>query len=219
MLSTWLPPDLTTESFLRKHFQRAPLATPKLARTAIGLLHWGTIQALVEARADMMLVRNSHLVRTSVPKTFEEVQAMFRDGYSVVLRRCEAYDDGLRFIARTFEQELEGDVSIQVYATPGSFHSFGWHYDVEDVFIAQTAGTKEYFLRENTVNPKPHIAAMPRDMHYEREQTPTVGATLIPGDWLYVPRGWWHVAKAREDALSISVGVLSPAAGGRRRRA
>jgi 50S ribosomal protein L16 3-hydroxylase len=144
---------------------------------------------------------------------------MFRDGYSVVLRRCEAHDEGLRFIASAFEQELEGDVSIQVYATPGNFHSFGWHYDVEDVFIAQTAGTKEYFLRENTVNPEPHIAAMPRDMHYERERTPTVGATLIPGDWLYVPRGWWHVAKAREDALSISIGVLSPAAGGRRRRA
>ena len=62
----------------------------------------------------------------------------------------------------------------------------------------------------------PHIAAMPRDMHYEREQTPTVGATLIPGDWLYVPRGWWHVARAYEDSLSISIGVLSPAAGGRR---
>ncbi len=29
--------------------------------------------------------------------------------------------------------------------------TFGWHYDFEDVFIAQTLGTKDYYFRDNTV--------------------------------------------------------------------
>ena len=28
-----------------------------------------------------------------------------------------------------------------------------------------------------------------------------------PGDWLYIPAGWWHVAFARTDSLSISAGA------------
>ena len=57
---------------------------------------------------------------------------------------------------------------------------------------------------------------MPRDMHYERETTPAIACTLIAGDWLYIPRGFWHVALASRDALSISVGLLTPAARGSR---
>jgi ribosomal protein L16 Arg81 hydroxylase len=112
---------------------------------------------------------------------------------------------------------FEGDVSIQVYATPAGYRSFGWHYDCEDVFIVQTSGMKEYLLRRNTVNPAPTIDAMPRDMRLELETSPAIACTLIAGDWLYIPRGWWHVAAAIENSLSISVGVLTPAARGSRR--
>jgi ribosomal protein L16 Arg81 hydroxylase len=208
VIANWLG-AMTRETFLREHFQRAPIAQPKLGRAIAPLLDWNTVARLVAARADMLLVRNSKLRRDETPSTFEEVQALFRDGYSVVLRHCEQHDPGLRAVADAFGRELPGSVVVQVYATPGDFHSFSWHYDVEDVFIVQTAGTKDYFLRENTINPRPTLATMPKDMQYERETTPTVGTTLIAGDCLYIPRGWWHVAKAREDSLSISIGVLS----------
>ena len=198
------------EAFLREHFQRTPLAQPSLGRSIAPLLQWGTVERLVDARADMLLVRNSKLWRDEPPASFAEVSRLFREGWSVVLRHTEEHDPGMRAIAEAFQRELPGEVVVQVYATPGDFHSFSWHYDVEDVFIVQTVGTKEYFLRENTVNPRPTLDAMPKDMQYERETSPVVGATLAAGDCLYIPRGWWHVAKAREDALSISVGVLSP---------
>jgi ribosomal protein L16 Arg81 hydroxylase len=211
VIGSWLGP-LSRDAFFREHFQRAPLAQPAHGRAAVGLLNWDTVARLVAARADMLLVRNSTLRREDPPATFEEVRALFRDGWSVVLRHCEQHDPGLRVLAEMFARELPGQVVVQVYATPADFHSFSWHYDVEDVFIAQTAGTKDYFLRENTINPRPKLHSMPKDMQYERETTPTVAATLIAGDCLYIPRGWWHVAKAREDSLSISVGVLSPEA-------
>lgn len=213
MISSWIP-DLARDEFFREHFQRAPLARPGSIDAPATLLDWTRIELLVDARADMLLVRNSKLLRNEDVRSFEEVRALFAEGFSIVLRRCERHDAVLRGLADAFERELPGEVSIQIYATPAGFHSFGWHYDCEDVFIAQSVGTKEYFLRRNTVNPEPHIAAMPRDMHFELERTPMIASTLIAGDLLYIPRGWWHVAKAREDALSISVGVLSPEAGG-----
>jgi ribosomal protein L16 Arg81 hydroxylase len=57
---------------------------------------------------------------------------------------------------------------------------------------------------------------MPRDMRFQLERTPVIACTLLPGDWLYVPRGYWHVAHAREDSLSLSIGVLTPPARGAR---
>jgi 50S ribosomal protein L16 3-hydroxylase len=49
-------------------------------------------------------------------------------------------------------------------------------------------------------------------MQFGRETSPLIASTLVAGDWLYIPRGWWHMARAADDSLSISVGVLSPAA-------
>jgi 50S ribosomal protein L16 3-hydroxylase len=211
MIANWLR-QVTPAQFRAEHFQRAPLAEPETARRAIRLLTWDVVARLVEANPDMLLVRNGKLRRDPNPATFAEALTLFREGFSLVLRRCERHDPALRELADAVGAELEGDVAIQAYITPGGFHSFGWHYDCEDVFIVQTLGTKEYLLRRNTVNPFPTLDAMPRDMHYERETTPTVAATLVPGDLLYVPRGWWHVARAEADSLSISIGVLSPAA-------
>jgi ribosomal protein L16 Arg81 hydroxylase len=106
---------------------------------------------------------------------------------------------------------------VQAYATPGGFRSFGWHYDCEEVFIVQTSGTKQFSLRRNTVNPRPTLDAMPADMHFERETSaPVIETTLIAGDWIYIPRGWWHIGRGVEDALSLSIGVLAEEARGAR---
>lgn len=209
MISKWL--GIGLDDFRLTHFQRAPLATPSNARDATEILTWSTIASLLDTDVDRLVVRNSTLVDAR-PANIGEALRLFHEGYSLVLRHCERYDEKLHELAEAFAAETEGDVVVQIYATPGGFHSFGWHYDCEDVYIAQTRGVKEYFLRENTVNPRPSIDAMPRDMQYERETTPTIASTLMAGDALYIPRGWWHVARCIESSLSISVGVLSPAA-------
>jgi 50S ribosomal protein L16 3-hydroxylase len=211
MISSWLT-GMSIDQFRAENFRRAPVAHPRTARQAIPFFSWDTIEQLVASpeQPDMLLVRNGRLLEGARPKTLADAQTLFNDGYSIVMRRCERHDPALRMLAETVAAEFEGDVSIQLYATPAGHHSFTWHYDVEDVFIAQTAGAKEYMLRENTVNPHPTLDAMPKDMHYERETTPTMASTLIPGDWLYIPSGWWHVARCIEDSLSISIGVLHP---------
>jgi 50S ribosomal protein L16 3-hydroxylase len=199
---------------LADFFQKAPLAKPAVARDVTGLLTWDTVARLVSSSPppDMLIVRNGKLLTNAEPRSLREAQSLFANGCSIVMRNLEKHDDGLRALADAIGNEIEGLVAIQSYATPKTFHSFGWHYDCEDVFIIQTAGTKEYLLRANTVNPEPRIDAMPRDMQYEKETSPMMACSLAAGDLLYVPSGWWHRARAVDDALSISIGVLTPRA-------
>jgi 50S ribosomal protein L16 3-hydroxylase len=215
MFSPWLGDDMPRDAFMRAHFQRMPLARAATARGALPLLTWATLESVLQSRADLLVVRDAKMLDVR-PQTVEEALALFRDGWSLVLRHCERFDDGLRALADAVAAENEGDVTLHIFATPRGFHSFGWHYDCEDVLIVQTSGAKEYFLRENTVNPRPTLDAMPRDMQYERETSPAIASLLVAGDCLYIPRGWWHAARGVEPSLSLSIGVLSPDARGAR---
>ncbi len=212
MFTPWLG-GMPRETFVREHFQRAPLARAGTARGALSMLTWATVESLLERGAGLLVVRNAR-IREERPADAGEALALFRDGWSIVLRHCERFDGGLRALADDVAAENEGDVTLHVFATPPGFHSFGWHYDCEDVFLVQTSGAKEYFLRANTVNPRPTIDAMPKDMQFERETSPAMASLLVAGDCLYIPRGWWHVARSVETSLALSIGVLSPAARG-----
>jgi len=216
MLSTWLL-GTPLESFLDAHLETSePFVQAGTAACAVPLLDWTTLARLLDARADVMVVRNGAL-RERPPADLAEARVLFDEGCSLVFRGCDAHDSGLRELATSFEREVGGEAAVQAFVTPASFRSFGWHYDCEDVFIAQTSGSKEYRLRRNTVNPAPTLDAMPANMHFERETSRQVlSCTLVAGDWLYIPRGWWHVGRAISDSLSISVGVLTPAARGSR---
>ena len=221
MIRAWLA-ETPFETFLAEHFQREPFVSASTAGDAVPLLGWDTIDGLLATHPDVIVVRNGRPLPEATPPGADAARALFHEGYSLVIRGCEDRDPGLRTLADSIGRELEGEVAVQAFATPGGFQSFGWHSDCEDVFIVQTEGVKDYQLRRNTVNPWPTIDAMPRDMQFAKETSPQVIAcTLVAGDWLYIPWGWWHVARGVEDSLSLSIGVLSPAARGKgaRRRA
>jgi 50S ribosomal protein L16 3-hydroxylase len=212
ILSQWFS-ELTSETFREQHFEKAPIAQPRVARQAIPFMTWETVERILERDdVEMVVARNGALFDHPAPRSLDELKALFAIGGSISIRRVEELDAGVRLLAEKFAREFESPVNVHIFATPANYTGFGWHYDCEDVFIAQTEGTKEYFLRENTVNPHPRIDTMPKDMQFERETTPMMSTTLIAGDWLYIPGGWWHVAKAREDSLHLSIGVLLPKA-------
>ncbi len=215
MISRWLA-NSSLDWFVDTHYGREPLVRPDTARSAIPLLDWETVEELVTRGADVIVVRNGVPRPGPAPRSFGDALSAFADGFSLVLRGCETHAPRLRDLAEAVATELPGEIAVQAFVTPAGYGSFGWHYDCEDVFIVQTAGVKEYVLRRNTVNPHPTIDAMPRDMHFERERSPVLACTLVPGDWLYVPRGFWHRARAAEDSLSLSIGVLGSAARGLR---
>ena len=134
-------------------------------------------------------------------------------GISTVVRASERNEDGLRRLAEAFRAVLPGAVHVQLYATPAGTHSYGWHYDFEDVFVVQTLGVKDYYMRANTVSLDTRLGEVLDFSAVRKEKSPLMKARLIAGDWLYIPRRWWHFVECLEESLSISVGVMPPGRG------
>jgi ribosomal protein L16 Arg81 hydroxylase len=211
MLTEWLAPqDLGW--FMRTQFQAAPLARPGAARCAVPLLDWQTLDRVLRSDQplDVMTVRAGQLQEVPIPRSLDETRALMRAGVSVVVRSAERHDPGLRTLADGFEAALPGEVHVQVYATPAATNSYGWHYDFEDVFIAQTAGLKDYYFRQNSVARDTRLGDQLDFTSVRQETSPIYQSRLIAGDWLYIPSTWWHLVKCAEDSLSISVGVMPP---------
>jgi ribosomal protein L16 Arg81 hydroxylase len=213
MLTDWLAPD-DLDWFRRTHFHRAPFARPGVARAAIPVLDWDTVDRVLRRPEplDLMTVSSGQLHEVPRPRSVAEARALMQAGISVVVRGAERHDPGLRAVAEQFAAVLPGEVHVQLYATPGGTNSYGWHYDFEDVFIAQTAGVKDYYFRANTVA-RDTVLGDRLDFTCVRQETsPIYSSRLIAGDCLYIPSTWWHLVKCAEDSLSISVGVMPPEA-------
>jgi ribosomal protein L16 Arg81 hydroxylase len=129
-------------------------------------------------------------------------------GLGFVVRGAERNDPALAELAAAFALDLPGKINVQLFATRAGTNGFGWHYDFEEVFIVQTAGVKDYYFRDNTVDRDTTFGTQPDFERFRQEKSPLATARLLPGDWLYLPARWWHMARCLEDSLSISVGVL-----------
>jgi 50S ribosomal protein L16 3-hydroxylase len=199
--------DFPAARFLGEFYFRLPFPRPGGAAGIVPTFDDERIRALVEAPgADVMLSRRG------VQAEFKDWRRLHAEGHTITVRHAEKSDPELARLAREFHDDFLAPVNIHLYHTPAGEHGFGWHYDVEDVFILQSQGVKTYSLRKNTVNPWPIQETMPRDLQFEREGSPVFTCRLAAGDWLYIPAGWWHIAKSEEASTSLAVGMMSPTA-------
>ena len=214
MILTRLLGDTPLAEFMDRHLFRLPFARPGGAAAFVDL---GTPEVLASILAskdpDVMVARQGRRGDGTGTPTFAQAEALRREGYTVLVRHAERSHPGIGALAEEFRAAFGAPVNVHLYRTPPGQSGFGWHYDVEEVFLLQTRGTKTYSLRKNSVHPWPLLETMPRDLGFEREVTPVMECALAAGDWLYIPAGTWHVAKAgAEDSITLAVGVMSPAA-------
>ena len=203
-------------TFLEEYFHRLPFSRPGGGRSVCSLGTWDVLTTILgQQDVDMMVARQGQQYDGADPTTPQAAQALNSDGYTILVRHAERHYEPLRQLADAFKDDFCAPINVHVYATPAGEHGFSWHYDAENVFIMQTNGEKEYFLRKNTVHPWPLAESIPDDMRYQHEIMPLTRVTLSAGDWLYVPCGYWHKADARdstETSISIALGVMSPSA-------
>lgn len=201
MLLDWLGSSL--DEFRGRWLRVAPTAQPGTALAVRGLLDWRVLDGVLRGAPETLVVSRGRLLAMPPPRSLEDLAVCFAAGVGVCIPHAERHDPGLARLAAAFDDL--GAAQVQLFVTPGGTHGFGWHYDDEDVFIAQTAGVKDYYFRANTVADQPAGSAM--FARFSGETSPLCTATLVAGDFLYLPSRWWHMAICHEDALSISVGV------------
>jgi 50S ribosomal protein L16 3-hydroxylase len=208
MLRDWLAP-VPVESFKHNHLGRQPYARPGAAGAMIGVFDWQVLGQILATRPrDILIARAGRLVDAAIPGDLAAARELMNQQLGIVIRNSERQHEGLAQLARAFALDLPGEVHVQLYVTPAGTQTFGWHFDFEDVFIAQTVGIKDYLFRENTVARDAPLGTQPDFSRVRQETSALFTSQLIPGDWLYIPRRWWHLVRSVEDSLSISIGVL-----------
>lgn len=198
-------------TFLEETFYRSPFALAGGCRNVIEWDARATCERLLpQDGLDLLVTREGHPWDGPPVNSAEVGRAALADGYTLCLRHADRHDPALAKLAADFQADFLAPIDVHVYCTPAERPGFGWHYDAEDVFILQTEGTKDWWLRKNTVNPWPLVETIPADMRYEREIMPAMHCTLEAGDWLYIPAGYWHRTSAPQVSTSLSIGILSP---------
>lgn len=140
-----------------------------------------------------------------------KVLAQFASGATIVLQGLHRLWPPIVDFVRGMVDDLGHPVQTNAYVTPPQNRGFDPHYDVHDVFVLQTAGTKHWTVHEPVhVDP---LGSQPWTDHRDAiarrvEDEPVVDAVLNPGDALYLPRGWIHSARALgETSIHLTVGV------------
>ncbi|MDB5337166.1 MAG: hypothetical protein JWN70_2785, partial [Planctomycetaceae bacterium] len=195
------------------YYLKLPFARVDGCKALAGLGDWGVLERLIQhPDSDVFIGRCGTQYSGTFPKTLDAAAPLLNDGYTIGVRHAERSDPTLADLAQRFANVFAAPVDIHLYCTPARHPGFGWHYDAEEVFVLQTSGEKDWYLRKNTVNPLPLIETIPLNQRYEREIMPIQHCKLSAGDWLYIPSGFWHRTAAATDSISLSVGVKATTA-------
>lgn len=201
-------------SFLQKYFTRLPYSAPHNARDLLHLLDWKVVEQVINKKKSILrIVKDGVMIKDHTTIGFQESMNYYLKGHTLLLKNAEHSHPALSELALDFSSSFYTPVDIQLYCTPEGHNAFDWHYDVEEVFIIQTKGSKEYTIRQNTFHPQPLIQSIPEDLGYENETSDlSIKVLLTEGDWLYIPSGWWHKAETKSESMHISIGLMPKAA-------
>ena len=116
-----------------------------------------------------------------------KVLALFDGGATVVFQGVHRYWPPLTTLVAELELELGHPCQVNAYLTPPGAQGFAVHSDSHDVFVFQTAGSKQW------------------EVHGEDGPEQVL---LEPGLSMYLPTGTPHAARAQETvSLHVTLGI------------
>jgi ribosomal protein L16 Arg81 hydroxylase len=210
---------LGRDAFLAKHWEKTWLHLPGPAERFRDLLSWDELSHLLEntrlAPPNIRLSQDGKILETdryiytppgsgNVPRIdFGRLMALLSDGATLVLHGVEEIAPRVRALSESVRDALGARNNVNLYAGWHSQNGFDLHWDPHEVMVLQLHGRKRWQIHAPTqdfpldpgVPPKPTGA-------------PVWDGMLNPGDVLYLPRGWWHVAHpVNEASMHLTFGI------------
>lgn len=136
------------------------------------------------------------------------VVRLFEEGATLILRGLERHHRVIAAFCRALAADIGHPVRANAYVTPANAQGHGIHYDLHDVFVLQCVGRKRWRVHERQI-----VDPLPGDGMDPRVRGEDLGALVVddvlgPGDSLYIPRGWPHLAStAGEASTHLTLGV------------
>lgn len=207
VLSEILSP-MSVEEFVERYFERRPLYIPgpddkfdQFFRTADFKENLDKVE---DIRAVFPLLRQAHIGIADIPD-------MFRAGASICVTGMDLGHETLGRMTAAVGARLNyaGKVTVRGYLSPQG-RGFDMHFDARVASTLQISGTKRwwYQIDPKTRFPKknsPHTEYLRGAGFNPPEKADMETVLLSPGDFLCLPAGTWHCAKAEEDSLALNL--------------
>jgi lysine-specific demethylase/histidyl-hydroxylase NO66 len=133
------------------------------------------------------------------------------EGATLVLQSLHRNWPPVVRFCRDLAAELGHPTQCNAYVTPaGNAQGFAFHHDTHDVFVLQVAGRKRWAVHEPVVTlPTTRQSRAGADLVPDGQQ-PLLDTELLPGDALYLPRGYVHAAQTTDSAsVHLTIGLLA----------
>ena len=216
----------TLEDFVKDHWDGVPLVIQNRGKAVYeGLISMAELDELIHqsgimAPAFRMVKEGAHAPRqsytvdgipwgTGTVSGFierEQVRRLMNEGGTFVMESCQRIHPNIGQLSRAFEKTFHCPSPVNLYVTPPSAQGFQPHFDVQNVFVMQLHGSKNWKVFE------PHIEKPLPAQAVDGAVPPGKllhDVTLHPGDFLYVPRGYVHVAHTTDEVSAhLSVSLL-----------
>jgi ribosomal protein L16 Arg81 hydroxylase len=221
---SWLSPILApvpVDEFLSRYWLREHLFCRGAADRFSNLLSWTALNEILEhhwretyrfrlARQGRDLAPASYADLTGFTPRIrsKDVTDELRRGATLSFDAIDEVHEPLTRLAESFEAFFHGGTKINIYAGWRALHGLDLHRDNQEIFILQLDGRKRWLLYGFSVDGVDQS-------ELRNHSVPPAGAlldrTLEPGDLLYIPRGYYHVAvPMNEPALHLTLGVKNP---------
>jgi bifunctional lysine-specific demethylase and histidyl-hydroxylase NO66 len=140
----------------------------------------------------------------------DRLRRHYADGYTVILNNVQDYAPWVARLVQSIQARTSYPVEANAYMTPPKSQGFKPHYDTHDVLVAQVEGEKLWRVYgAEAACPLPELTD---GAPVRREGLPTPEhIRLVPGDVLYIPRGWIHEAESEKgSSLHLTFGIHAP---------
>jgi ribosomal protein L16 Arg81 hydroxylase len=214
---------ISRERFLSEQWDKTMLHQTGTPGRFAALLSWDELNAILEwnppPQPQLRLFQENQMVdlRRYIDGKVGELRlnagglvTALAQGATMVLDAVEEVAPRVGALAEALKDAFQGPVNANLYAGWRRQSGFDVHWDAQEVFVLQLSGRKHWKVFRPT---RPH------PLREDFEETPKPGpddkavfdGILNDGDFLYLPRGWWHTAfPLDEPSLHITFGAMPP---------
>lgn len=207
---------ISEETFWNEYYQKKPLFIKGHKDKAQGLMPWPSLNRLLnqtriwdgtalqlslnkqpiapQQYCDIEAALTGQVLRPSPKK----VTSFLNQGATLICNDIDSLTPELKNISSLLEKELHGKSQANLYCSWQQKPGFDVHFDTHDVFAFHTEGQKVWRIYDGKVeNPvaHPYYKNLPTNYH-EQHKGSYEEITMEPGDFVYIPRGFYHEALA-----------------------
>ncbi|HEY3571437.1 MAG TPA: cupin domain-containing protein [Thermoanaerobaculia bacterium] len=141
-----------------------------------------------------------------------QLYAAFHAGNTIVLEDIQKAWPPVGELAASLAVAFSARININLYMTPANAQGAPLHPDVQDVFVLQMEGAKDWYMYEQReglcLETLTYLKELRGRVKPEMEEPPLLErTTLRRGSFLYIPRGLPHKAVAPADSPSLHLTV------------